>query len=124
MDAYIIRMAATEKPLCNICQPPRRHGRSERHKFEGKATDLNEASLTAALVKVKQLTRDVGGKIGTTPTKVIVTDPRDLALAQVLARRNYHKLKARERRKRERAAADRLGMTVAEYRFRKSKGEL
>lgn len=36
-------------------------------------------------------------------------------------RKEYLKLKARERRKRERAEADRLGITVAEYRVEKSR---
>lgn len=44
-------------------------------------------------------------------------------LTPVAKRREYLKLAARERRKREAAAARELGITVAEYRVRKSKGE-
>lgn len=106
-------------PKCKTC------GKAEwRHRCVGSTTTkARSPSRPKSAPKSSSGSVPPAGHHGSPSKPIAVTSAAGGTSGISEKRKTYLKLKARERRKRERAAADKLGITVAEYRFRRGKGE-
>jgi hypothetical protein len=101
--------AASTPPKCSICG--QQHWKRQPHRWGVALTS------TAHPVGPKTRRREPAkASIESVPVEIV----QHGTIVLKVDRKTYLKLKARDRRKRERAEADKLGITVAEYRARRA----